>query len=81
MVGSNGSSVAAKSRAVLRRIEPGGTTPCAHCATLVKFKAAAKSKNHKVIANVYEDGKWQRVEHYHEDCYVEAGEPYGEAAA
>jgi hypothetical protein len=30
-----------------------------------------------VIANVYENGVWARVEHYHADCYAEAGAPYG----
>jgi len=29
---------------------------------------------------VYEDGVWNRVEHYHDECYREAGEPYGTAA-
>jgi hypothetical protein len=43
----------------------------------VKF--AAKSKLQQVICNVYVDGRWNRVEHYHEACYVEAGEPYGAA--
>jgi hypothetical protein len=30
-----------------------------------------------VIANVYDNGTWIRVEHYHADCYDEAGQPYG----
>ena len=32
-----------------------------------------------MIANVYEDGRWQRVEFFHEDCYADAGVPYGPA--
>ena len=32
------------------------------------------------IANVYENGVWNRVEHYHAECYEAAGEPYGTAA-
>jgi hypothetical protein len=26
------------------------------------------------------DGRWDRVEHYHQACYREVGEPYGSAA-
>jgi hypothetical protein len=33
----------------------------------------------QVIANVYVDGVWDRVEHYHAECYDEAGSPYGDA--
>jgi hypothetical protein len=31
-----------------------------------------------VIANVYVGNTWDRVEHYHYDCYLEAGQVYGE---
>jgi hypothetical protein len=41
----------------------------------VKFVARAQLR--QVIANVYIDGAWARVEHFHSDCYGEAGEPYG----
>ena len=51
---------------------------CAHCGTQVKFVARTQGK--QVIANVYENGTWLRVEHFHADCYGEAGEPYGDAA-
>jgi hypothetical protein len=44
----------------------------------VKF--AARNKAFQVIANVYENGVWKRVEHYHAECYEAAGEPYGAAA-
>jgi hypothetical protein len=26
------------------------------------------------------DGRWNRVEHYHAECYEAAGAPYGAAA-
>jgi hypothetical protein len=39
----------------------------------------ARAQLRQVIANVYVDGTWDRVEHYHADCYLEAREPYGAA--
>ena len=69
--------VAAISRAVLRRIEPGNLAVCQHCDQPVKF--AAKVHKMQVIANVYVDGRWNRVEHFHAECYDEASGPYGEA--
>lgn len=63
------------SRAVLRLIEPGSAVECAHCGQQVKFVARAQGR--QVIANVYVDGIWARVEHYHADCYGASGEPYG----
>ena len=68
--------VAAVSRAVVRRIEPGNLAICQHCDQQVKF--AAKVHKMQVIANVYVDGRWNRVEHFHEECYGEAEAPYGE---
>jgi len=68
--------VAAASRAVLRRIEPGNMAVCSHCNQPVKF--AAKLHKMQVIANVYVDGRWNRVEHFHDECYGEADTPYGE---
>ena len=49
-----------------------------HAARQVEF--AAKIKSFQVIANVYIDGTWDRVEHYHSDCYEQSGCPYGSAA-
>lgn len=49
---------------------------CASCGAPVKFVARAQLR--QVIANVYVDGSWDRVEHFHADCYVEADSPYGE---
>lgn len=66
------------SRAVLRLIEPGSTVDCSHCGQQVKFVARAQGR--QVIANVYIDGTWTRVEHYHADCYGASGEPYGPPA-
>ena len=66
----------ARSRAVLRDVEPGSTVECAHCGERVKFQAKVRHK--QVICNVYERGKWVRVEHFHADCYEAAGEPHGD---
>ena len=67
----------AQSRAVVRTIDPGNTAVCAECGAPVKFVARAQLK--QVIANVYVGGTWDRVEHYHEPCYGEAGAPHGPA--
>ncbi len=67
-----------QSRAVLRTIEAGSSAMCSTCDEQVKFRA--KIKAHQVICNVYLDGKWDRVEHYHLECYEMAGRPYGEPA-
>jgi hypothetical protein len=68
-----------KSRAVVRVVEPGTTAICASCGNAVKF--AARAQHRQVIANVYVKGTWNRVEHFHAECYVDAEEPYGPAAA
>ena len=52
---------------------------CAHCGEQVKF--AAKVHKYQAIANVYVDGRWSRVEHFHQECYEAADEPYGTALA
>ena len=65
-------------RAVLRSIDAGSSASCAACGDQVKF--SAKQKRQQVICNVYEQGRWDRVEHYHADCYVRAGEPHGHVA-
>ncbi len=64
-----------QSRAVERLVEPGNSAMCAHCAAPVKF--VARSQHRQVIANVYVGNTWDRVEHYHYDCYLEAGQIYG----
>lgn len=71
----SGTSVLRTSRAVLRDIEPGSLVDCATCGERVKFQAKVRLK--QVICNVYSNDRWVRVEHYHDLCYVEAGEPHG----
>lgn len=66
-----------QSRAVLRRVEAGSSSVCGICEEPVKF--AAKTQRSQVIANVYTDGKWTRVEHFHAECYADNGEIYGPA--
>ena len=70
------SSTALGSRAVLRRVEAGNLALCSHCSEQVKF--AAKQNRQQVIANVYVDGRWDRVEHFHDECYELADKPYGD---
>ncbi len=65
------------SRAVMRTVEAGNSAACALCHEPIKF--VAKERQRQVIANVYVKGEWDRVEHYHHQCYLDAGEPYGEA--
>lgn len=67
------------SRAVVRNIEAGSMVLCAHCEAQVKFRARVRAQ--QVICNVYADGRWVRVEHFHLDCYDHAGAPYGAADA
>jgi hypothetical protein len=62
-------------RAVVRTVDAGSATTCVVCDQQVKF--SAKVKRFQVIANVYVKGTWNRVEHYHLECYVEAGSPHG----
>lgn len=65
------------SRAVVRYIEAGSSVSCAHCGSGVVFRA--RQRIQQVICNVYDDGRWLRVEHYHRDCYDLAGAPHGPA--
>ena len=73
------SKSAFKSRAVVRDVEAGSTVDCQFCQERVKFQA--KIRNKQVICNVYVDGAWNRVEHYHLECYEAADSPYGEPEA
>lgn len=66
-----------ESRAVTRLIEAGSMTECEHCGERVKFRA--RHRDMQVICNIYTKGVWTRVEHYHEDCYIKADEPFGPA--
>ena len=65
-----------KSRAAERLVEPGNSAVCARCKSPVKF--VARVQHRQVIANVYVGETWDRVEHFHYDCYLEADQPYGE---
>jgi len=65
------------SRAVTRTVEAGNSACCALCGQLVKFRA--RQRHTQVIANVYSEGLWVRVEHFHSECYEDAGRPYGNA--
>ncbi len=69
------SPVTGRSRAVRRPVPAGSAILCPRCGTVVKF--VARAGKHQVIANVYVDGRWDRVEHFHPDCYADAGEPHG----
>lgn len=64
-----------KSRAVLRTVEAGNSVDCQVCGERIKFRA--KIRQYQAICNVYENGKWSHVEHFHDECYVEAGRPFG----
>ena len=75
----NTKKIKAKSRAVIRDVEAGSSVDCVYCDERVKFQA--KMRNKQVICNVYVGGSWNRVEHFHADCYGPAGEPYGPADA
>ena len=68
-----------RSRAVMRLIEAGSGVECTECGEQVKFKA--RERFEQAICNVYVKGVWDRVEHYHAECYTIAGEPYGPAEA
>ena len=46
------------------------------CGELIKFRA--KVRANQIICNVYVKNKWDRVEHYHEECYDEAKRPFGD---
>ena len=63
-------------RAVVRGVEPGNDVRCVRCGKQIKF--AARTHPRQVIANVYLEGAWNRVEHFNEECYLDAGEPYGQ---
>ncbi|HEC10835.1 MAG TPA: hypothetical protein ENI86_14905 [Acidimicrobiales bacterium] len=64
-----------QSRAVIRSIDAGNSAYCAHCDELIKFRAKVRAQ--QVICNVYVKGKWDRVEHFHLECYTLADSPFG----
>lgn len=67
------------SRAALRLVQPSTDCPeaqCASCGERIIF--SARNRPQVVIANVYVRGRWDRIEHFHPDCYENAEQPYGE---
>lgn len=56
-------------------IEAGSTVVCTQCDREMRFRA--RQRDMQVICNVYEHGAWERVEHFHPDCYEDAAAPYG----
>jgi hypothetical protein len=64
---------------VVRNVDAGSSVICVHCDEQVKF--AAREKRQQVICNVYRQGVWDRVEHYHDECYGAAGSPHGTPSA
>lgn len=70
-------TVELSTRARLRSIEPGNRDVCVGCNREVKFNT--RDRTPQVIANVYENGRWNRKEHWHLRCYEEADQPHGEA--
>ncbi len=65
------------SRAVVRPVNPGNAAVCVACGERVKFTARERAL--QVIANVYVEGVWDRVEHYHLRCYEDHERPHGPA--
>lgn len=65
-----------QSRAVSRTVDAGNSAYCAVCDELIKFRARIRAE--QIICNVYVKNRWDRVEHYHPECYTGAGAPYGE---
>ena len=63
------------SRAVQRVVEPGNTVSCTGCDEWLKYRA--REKRWQVICNVYVARTWDRVEHWHPQCYDQAGQPHG----
>jgi hypothetical protein len=62
---------------VERPIVPNVDEWCPHCCERIRYMAHSTIR--RVIANVYVDGRWDRVEHFHDHCYTDAGQPYGMA--
>ncbi|WP_419841808.1 hypothetical protein [Candidatus Poriferisodalis sp.] len=68
-----------QSRAVSRTVDAGNAAYCAVCDEFIKFRARIRAE--QIICNVYVNNRWDRVEHYHPECYEQAGFPYGKPQA
>ena len=55
-------------RAVIRVVQPVIHDRCAACTEMIRFHGT-RFVTRRVIANVYQDGKWDRVEVFHDECY------------
>lgn len=66
-----------QTRAIVREVVRGNHTECVACGEQVRFRT--RLRHLTVICNVYDAGRWDRVEHYHLDCYRDGGEPHGHA--
>lgn len=78
-----------RTRAVRRLLKPNqyGNEPprCGHCDEYVRFYSpsvlSAEKFSHltpyQVVCNVYKKKQWDRIVHFHENCYQHAGEPHG----
>lgn len=69
-------------RAHVRAIEAGAEDICPDdrggCGKTVKFLAQIPLRyRRRVVANIYWQGKWNRIEVWHLLCYVAQGMPYG----
>ena len=54
-------------RAVVRGVEPGNDVRCVRCGKQIKFAARTTAPSDR---DVYLDGAWNRVDHFHEECYL-----------
>ena len=73
------------SRAVVMKISDDQMDDCARCSVSI----TSDTDKRWIVANVYEDccsaltcahdpkRRWNRLEHWHEDCYDLAAQPYG----
>lgn len=64
-----------KTRNVRRAVRPGSTGLCALCDEEIVWKAMKPAA--KIISNVYDGDRWDRVEQRHEACWETGGRPYG----
>lgn len=65
-----------ETRVALVSPEKVGSNVCARCARLFR-RSWRRRSDLVVVANVYEGRRWNRVEAFHQECYREAGCPYG----
>jgi len=71
--------MAVGTRAVIAEIPAGNMAKCPVCDGDVKFNARKKPK--RIICNVYEGDRWDRMEEFHAECYDSVGRPYGDPVA